>query len=473
MDSTFTQFQGLMILVGYGILMFLLATFYLKPSKTKENYLLADRKIGWLQSGFSISATWIWAPALFVATLKAYTQGIAGLFWFTVPNIACLLIFTWFAIKIRELCPKGFTLSSFMKDTYSPRVQNMYLLELTGLAICQFAVQLLAGGAVIAYLTGLDFFLITFILSITALSYSFISGIRASILTDYWQMWFILVVVVIVVPWIVIEGGGWATVIDGIGGVSGKYSNPFNAEVAYSFGIVVTIGLLAGPFGDQSFWQRTFATKKKEIKKAFICSAVVFGVVPIFTGLIGFVAAGLGIEGKPQLINIITAQMLLPTWVLLPFAFMLISGLVSTLDSALCAVSSLIGHDIAMRNKIPINQQMQYAKVGMVLLAIAGLVIANIPDMKILYLFLFYGTLRASTLIPTVLTIVKGKLSEQGMFYGISLALFVGAPIMAYGNFGGGLHYKVAGAIFTVLSSGTVAWLWTVYGKNIKKRKSR
>ena len=470
MTSAFTSTQGFLIILLYGLIMLGVSVYILKPSTTKLNYLVADRKIGWLQSGFSVAATWIWAPALFVATLKAYTQGIAGLFWFTVPNIACLLIFTWFAIKIRELCPKGFTLSSFMKDTYSPRVQNMYLIELTGLAVCQFAVQLLAGGAVIAYLTGLDFFVITLMLSIIALSYSFISGVRASILTDYWQMWLILVVVVVVVPWIVVAGGGWATVMDGIGGVSGKYSNPFNAEVAYSFGIVVTIGLLAGPFGDQSFWQRTFATKKKEIKKAFICSAIVFGVVPIFTGLIGFVAAGLGLEGKPQLINIITAEHLLPKWVLLPFAIMLISGLVSTLDSALCSVSSLVGHDLAQRNKV---DSMKYAKVGMVLLGVAGLVIANIPDMKILYLFLFYGTLRASTLIPTVLTIIKGKLSEQGMFYGICIALFIGAPLMAYGNFGGGLHYKVVGAIFTVLSSGTIAWIWTVYGKNIKKRKSR
>ena len=472
MDSVFTQREGLVILLGYGIFMFILATYYLDPSKTKENYLVADRKIGWLQSGFSVAATWIWAPALFVATLKAYTQGIAGLFWFTVPNIACLLIFTYFAIKVREMCPKGFTLSSFMRDRYSDRVQNLYLIELMGLAVCQFAVQLLAGGAVIAFLTGLDFFVITLILSATALAYSFMAGVRASILTDYWQMWFILVVVVVVVPWIVIESGGWSVVMDGIGGLSGNYSNPFNAEVAYSFGIVVTIGLLAGPFGDQSFWQRTFATKKKEIKKAFICSALVFGIVPIFTGLIGFVAAGLGIEGKPQLINIITAQMLLPTWVLLPFAFMLISGLVSTLDSALCSVSSLCGHDISNKKTTITYDDMRWAKIGMVLLAIGGLAIANIPDMKILYLFLFYGTLRASTLIPTILTIIKGKLSEQGMFYGICLALFVGAPLMAYGNFGGGLHYKVAGAVFTVLSSGIVAWLWTIYGKNIKKRRT-
>ena len=39
MDSAFTQREGMVILLGYGIFMFMLATYYLKPSKTKENYL--------------------------------------------------------------------------------------------------------------------------------------------------------------------------------------------------------------------------------------------------------------------------------------------------------------------------------------------------------------------------------------------------------------------------------------------------
>ncbi len=459
MTTVFSHTQGYLILIVYGLVMFFTSTKILKKSTTKTNYLVADRNVTWLHSGFSIAATWIWAPALFIATQKAYTQGIAGLFWFTIPNILCLLIFSFFAIKIREITPNGFTLSDFMRSKYSERVQNMYLIELIGLAVCQFAVQLLAGGAVIAYLTGLNFFIITFILSIIALSYSLVSGVRASILTDYWQMWLILIVVIFVVPWVVIEAGGWQSVIQGLGGVDNKYSNPFNKEVAYSFGIVVTIGLLAGPFGDQSFWQRTFATKKSEIKKAFITSACVFGIVPLFTGIIGFVAASQNIVGEPQLINIITVKKLLPEWVLLPFAIMLISGLVSTLDSSLCAISSLVGHDIAKRFKN--SSEINYAKIGMIILAVSGLLIANIPGMKILYLFLFYGTLRASTLIPTVLTILYGKLSENGMFYGICLAIFVGAPIMAYGNFGGGLDYKVFGAIFTVLSSGIVAYLFT------------
>ena len=179
---------------------------------------------------------------------------------------------------------------------------------------------------------------------------------------------------------------------------------------------------------------------------------------------------GLQHEGNVQLINVITAKTLLPLWVLVPFTIMLLSGLVSTLDSSLCSISSLMGHDIAQKMKS--KNTMMYARVGMVMLAIIGLIIANIPDMKILYLFLFYGTLRASTLLPTVLTIWRVALSEKGIFYGICIALFVGAPMMAYGNFGGGLHYKVWGAVFTCFSSGLIA-LWFTYYADTKKAKSR
>ena len=140
-----------------------------------------------------------------------------------------------------------------MNVRYSRRVQILYIISLSALSICQFAVQLLAGGAVVTYLTGIDFTIVTIILTGIALSYSLVSGIRASIMTDVWQMVIILVVVLVVVPLVYVKGGGYEVLVKGIGGISGEYSNIFDPGVAYSFGIVVTIGLLAGPFGDQSF----------------------------------------------------------------------------------------------------------------------------------------------------------------------------------------------------------------------------
>ena len=466
--TTLTPQTGYILMISYGLFMFGLSYFYLKGSKTNTNFLVADRKVGFMKSGFSTAATWIWAPALFIASQKAYQQGLPGVCWFTVPNILCLCIFAYFAHYLRNKFKNGFTLAQYMNVRHSRRVQILYIISLSALSICQFAVQLLAGGAVVTYLTGIDFTIVTIILTAIALSYSFVSGIRASIMTDVWQMIIILVVVLVVVPLVYVKGGGHEVLVKGIGGISGEFTNVFDPGVAWSFGVVVTIGLLAGPFGDQSFWQRAFTTKQNEVKKSFLLSALVFGVVPIFTSIIGFMGAGLGIDAgnKAQLINIITVSELLPKAILIPFVWMLLSGLVSTLDSGLCAISSIASTDLDMKAKNKLTR----ARSGMVLLAIGGIIIANIPDMKILYLFIFYGTLRASTLLPTIYTIINKKVSETGMFYGICTSLGFGVPVFAFAKFNGLTDLAVWSSIFVVTASGVIVYYFTNYGSTKKTR---
>lgn len=458
---------GYILLFTYGLFMFGVSFFYLKASKTNENFLVADRKVGFLKSGFSTAATWIWAPALFISSQKAYQQGLPGVFWFTVPNILCLCIFAFFAHYLRKKFKNGYTLAQYMNLRHSRRVQILYIISLSALSICQFAVQLLAGGAVVTYLTGINFAIVTLILTAIALSYSFISGIRASIMTDLWQMIIILLVIFAVVPLVYIKGGGYEVLEKGIGGISGEFTNVFDPGVAWSFGVVVSIGLLAGPFGDQSFWQRVFTTKQSDVKKSFLLSALVFGIVPIFTSIIGFMGAGMGIDAgeNAQLINILTVNELLPTFILIPFTWMLLSGLVSTLDSGLCAISSIISTDINpdAKNKLKI------ARFGMILLSVGGIIISNIPEMKILYLFIFYGTLRASTLLPTIYTISNNKVSEKGIFYGICISLGIGVPVFAFAKFNSLTDLAVWSSIFVVLSSGIIAYYFSNNGSFKRK----
>ena len=462
--------EGWLIIAVYAAGMIALTLFFSKRYKgTKKLFLVAGRKLNSWESGFSIAATWIWAPALFIASQKAYTQGIAGVFWFTVPNILCLIIFAWFAKRMRTLLPEGFTLSDFVRSRFSDRVHNLYSIELGGLAICSFAVQLLAGGAVLSALTGISFFMITLALSLTALVYSLYSGLKASVVTDYAQMIFIYVVSLILVPWAIVNGGGWGAVVKGLGGISGTYGSIFSGDggnVFFSFGIIVTIGLIAGPFGDQSFWQRAFSTEKKSVGKAFMKGALFFGVVPIVMSLLGFLAAGNGLAIKdPQLTNMEAVLAYLPGWTIFPFTLMLLSGLVSTLDSNLSSLASMAGHDYVKRFLNPEadddDQSLKYARIAMISLAVIGMVIANLPGMKILYLFLFYGTLRASTLLPTVITLLGKRLSERGVFWGISMAICIGLPVFAYGGFTKQLEWKLFGSIFTVLTPMIVSLLVT------------
>jgi len=74
----------------------------------------------------------------------------------------------------------------------------------------------------------------------------------------------------------------------------------------------------------------------------------------------------------------------------------------------------------------------QTSRRTMLCLLIVAIAIANIPGLTVTYLFLFYGTLRASTLLPTVMTLLGKKLTGKGVFAGVLTALCVGLPIFAY-----------------------------------------
>ena len=111
--------NGVTILFVYAVIMILATVILTKKEKNVERFCVGSRSENWLMSALSIAATWIWAPALFVSTEKAYSTGWVGLFWFLVPNALCLVIFIPFAKRIRKEMPEEiFRLSDFSKEDF-------------------------------------------------------------------------------------------------------------------------------------------------------------------------------------------------------------------------------------------------------------------------------------------------------------------------------------------------------------------
>lgn len=128
------------------------------------------------------------------------------------------------------------------------------------------------------------------------------------------------------------------------------------------------------------------------------------------------------------------------------FIIMLVSGLSSTLDSNLCAISSIIA--VELKGDIKRN-----SRIGMVLLTIAGLLIANVPNMPIVTLFLIYGVLRTSVFAGTVTTILSNKsIKERNIFYGILLAMLVGVPLYVIGASYKNMTLSIFATIFTLIT---------------------
>lgn len=432
----------------------------------KFEYFVAKRRAPWLLTAFSMAATWVWAPSLFTASEMAYTKGFAGVFWFVVPNVLTLMLFAIFARNFRKKWPYGWTFSDYIREKYSKRSHTMFLVESFGLQVCSFAVQLLAGATIFHKITGMSFLVTTVLLAAIPLMYTFFSGIRGSITTDFIKMGFIVTVLLLGLP-IISSNIGWDTLTAGLGGISGEYSRLFSGkgiDVMLSFGIPTTIGLLSGTFGDQMFWQRTFSVKKQHVGKTMFTAALIFGIVPISLSLFGFFAAGSGLEvADTQLVNVSTVIAYTPKWFLYLFFVLILAGLMSTVDSILCAVSSVAGHDVMIRirqehpNMVRNMGDVQFGRLAMVVVALLAILIANIPGLTITYLFLFYGTLRSSVMLPTIFAIQGRKMTERGLFWGIVVSLAVGLPTFAIGKLCGSTAWTLAGSLFTILASGIIS----------------
>ena len=161
------------------------------------------------------------------------------------------------------------------------------------------------------------------------------------------------------------------------------------------------------------------------------------------------VAAGSGyVAHESGMVNFELVASLFPAWVMLPFLFMVISGLLSTADSNLCAAASLTSD---------FGGSMRTAKAAMLMQLALAIAIANVPGLTVTDLFLIYGTLLATTMLPTVLTLNGNALSPGGITVGVAASLAVGMTVFILGTVCGNAVLKTAGSLLAVSLSGCIS----------------
>ena len=468
---------GWSILALYACVVFALTLYFVRGyAENKSSFLVARREIGGVAGAMSVSAAWAWAPAMFISAQMAYQNGIAGLFWFTLGNFFTLIIFSFFVKKIRDQQPEGFTLAGYVKEKFGVRVQNIFLIELWMLAICAFAINVLAGSRALETITGINYNIATLALSAMALLYTLRGGLKASVITEMFKISVLWIGVLILVPWAWTAAGGLEVVAAGLGGITGQgdtiFGNEFALGVFMAVGLSTTLGHLGAPWGDNGFYQRGFAIRRNRIIPAFIGGAFLFVFIPLMIGSLGFMAAGMELEIPKSLVGmttVLSVGSVLPNWAVLVLLFMLFAGLVGVLDSQLSSASSLAGHDLKNKFSTDVSDKstILWSRVGMLSLAVMGLAIANWPGMTLLTIFLFFGVMRATVWWPMMLHLLRpGLINERGIFWGILIAFFIGFPMFVYGQqFGGGKELTMIGTMIAIFGSGLLSVLISKFTK--------
>ncbi len=210
-----------------------------------EGFLAANRNVGVLRGALSIAVSWVWAPAIFISSMQAYTKGLPGIFWFTAPNVICFFVFTPLAIRLRKLAPFGYTLPEFVYRRFKgdKGAHIAYLIVFFGYQFGAIVINTLAGGKLLNIISGINIHFAIVAMAVIALSYTLLSGLRASILTDAIQMVMLLGIAFILVPCCIVKAGGFSAITNGLGGVDGSHRSILDPWLAFTMGIPMTLGL--------------------------------------------------------------------------------------------------------------------------------------------------------------------------------------------------------------------------------------
>ncbi len=470
-----SQLEGALLLGGFAVFMISAAWLLTRQRKeTLTGFLVADREVGLIRGALSSAATFIWVPAVFVCSLQAFKNGVPGIFWFMFPNILCFIIFAQVAKKVRTIHPNGFTLTELIHDRMQNKAAHIALLTTFILwLLTAVAINGVAGGAMLSMLSGLDFHVALFGLSGTALVYSLISGMRASIITDALQMVMVMGIAFVLVPWVLAESGGIAKL--DFGGLA-NLTNPLDPTITYEVGILAAIGLIGGTLQDQMFYQRAYSVKPQHIRKMFYLGGAFFALVPLALSVLGFIGADLVKAGSleianPEMVGPAVIGFYLPKWALGLFVLMAFAGLASTLDSAFCAISSIVSVDIYQKyinTNTDEKSALRSARIGMIAIGTLGVLIASLkPD--IFWIFLTYGAVAVGGLAPVLYIIYGKKPNPKAVVLGVVAAFLISIPTAIYGNVMNNVHITIWGTVLGLFVSTVSCFIGTKFVTNFEE----
>jgi len=310
-----------------------------RGASNDADYLVAGRKLGVFAVAMSLFATWFASESVVATSAEVAAQGLAGA---RVEPLACgagiLFLGLGFAAALRR--GGHMTLADYFRARFGPATEMLSagVIALSGMVWA--AAQLFALAAIIASSGGFGFHLALFAAAAIVLTYTLLGGLMGDVVTDIIQGAILLAGLLILVVLVVAAADGPAAAIAAAPRERLSFSVP--GETLLDRLEIWLVPIFASIAAQEAI-SRTLAARTPDIARAGAILGAGFymaaGVLPVAFGLIGphlGIPLGEGDEFLPSL-----AETLFPPWMYIVFTGALLSAILSSVDSALLAVSAV------------------------------------------------------------------------------------------------------------------------------------
>jgi Na+/proline symporter len=389
-----------------------------------DDYLTARNSQGASALGLSFLASGLGAWILFAPPEVGAFVGPVAVAGYAVGAALPFLVFAWCGGAIRRRLPQGRSIGEFAQARFGTGVRRWVSALSVLYMLCFLVAELTAIGAIAAMLAGLPPALPVVGVAVATLIYTTWGGLRASIVTDRWQAWLLLALLVLV-------GGAVLQTAPQVPADRPWPSAP--PATALSVALTLVIAVTAANLFHQGYWQRIWAARDmKALNTGALLGALTTVAAVGLVGALGMLAAATGTDlGQPPapffaLLKGAAPWLVIATLVL---AVALVASSVDTLQNGIASLLVGAGASASLRS----------ARWITVLLMVPVIAVA-LQGLSVLRLFLIADLLCATAVVPVLLGL-WGRASPASAIAG-SVAGLVGAVLpgwLAQGSLEAGL----------------------------------
>ncbi|WP_424768440.1 sodium:solute symporter family transporter [Paenibacillus sp. sgz302251] len=424
---------GYAIMLAFGVIMVIVSILSTRNSKKNiDDFFSARESMSLPMAMGSLVVVWVWSSSLMGAAEGAYNFGVAGFYMYGISVlISALLLGRPIFKRVRKLAPLISTMPEFMKARIGKQTHIVFTIVGILQSFFWAVLQMTAIGLVMNVLFGIPHAASVMLGAIIVITYVTIGGLRASIGTDVVHFTMLLVLLAIVIPVCLWVAGGPREIYQGLVNSSVDTATLlWTKESITGWLLVSVLSFINYAIIDQSVWQRVYATKKGNESKLVLGTTFAWLPIPAVAGLMGMVGLAQGLDVNPSEIFPAVVGELLGTWGIYAMAIIMIATILSTTDSCLNALSTLIVKDIYIpyfKKNAPMtsNQEMKIARFVVI---ISGLAIAlfSLAQFSILYLNYAVGALTLAMTWPFVLSVFMKKLNKNAAYWGLVIGTISG-----------------------------------------------
>ena len=420
-----SQSTSLILIIVISLIFTFFGLIYSKKYQSLNNYLTANRNIGFYSLSASLVSSALGAWILFGPASAATWGGIGAVIGYALGTAFPMIFLIFLGKKIRNEFPEGSTLIEFLRKQFGKSLFKLVLLMTIFYMFVFLCAEVTAIAILINYISGTDLWITALIVLITTLIYTLYGGLRASIFTDNIQMVVILILFLISVIYLTSFTG------DQFSFSFIKEKNPHLLSVSYipnyTAGLTFFIAVAATNLFHQGNWQRIYAAKNNEVlTKSLIFAFIVIIPIVFFMGFSGLVAVSVDSKVIPDLSFF---SLLLRNQTEFLSLIIIVLGLsltISTVDTLVNAISSLIIVDgkatFNFSNKI---NYLKLSKYCIIAISIVVFMIAS-KGFSVLYLFLLADLFCCAFVLTVFYSFYNKKINEKTAYTAIIVGLIGG-----------------------------------------------